>query len=86
MNNEVEKLDLIIETKTITNNDLAGTVFDNYVSILTDGTSLLRIGFGSTGIGLGFKLVLFVRHLDSEVALAVTKSDNENRDLFRLFN
>jgi hypothetical protein len=86
MNNEVQKLDLIIEIKTITNNHLAWTVFDNYVSILTDGTSLLRISFGSTGIGLRFKLVLFVRHIDSGVAVAVPKSDNENRDLVRLFN
>jgi len=63
MNNEVEKPDLIIEIKTITNNYLAGTVFDNDVSILTNGTSLLRISFGCTSISLGFKLVLFVRHL-----------------------
>ncbi|MFS7972091.1 hypothetical protein Hanom_Chr09g00840691 [Helianthus anomalus] len=45
------------------NTNLASTILDNNVAALADGTSLLRISLGSSGIGLGFKLVLFVRHV-----------------------
>ena len=41
---------------------LAGTAFDDYVTVLTDGTGLLRVGFGGSGVGLGLEVVLFVRH------------------------
>jgi len=41
---------------------LARAILDDDVAILTDGTSLLRVSLGSTGIGLGLKLVLLVRH------------------------
>ncbi|MFS8023422.1 hypothetical protein Hanom_Chr16g01451291 [Helianthus anomalus] len=44
------------------NTNLASTILDNNVAALADGTRLLRISLGSSGIGPGFKLVLFVRH------------------------
>jgi len=34
-----------------TNKNLAGTIFDNYVTIFADGSGLLRISLGSSGIG-----------------------------------
>ena len=42
--------------------NLARTVLDDDVAILTNRTSLLGVSLGSTGIGLGLKLVLLVRH------------------------
>jgi hypothetical protein len=63
---------------------LAGTVFDNDVTVFTDGTGLLRVSFGGTGIGLGFEMVLFVRHgwelvvaVAVAVAVAVTEKSGE---------
>ena len=42
--------------------NLAGPVLDDNVTVLADSASLLRIGFGSSGIRLRFEVMLFVRH------------------------
>lgn len=42
--------------------DLAGTILDDNVAVLTDGAGLLRVGFGSTGVSLRLEVMLFVRH------------------------
>lgn len=42
--------------------NLAGTTLDDDVAVFADGSGLLRIGLGGSGIGLGFEMVLFVRH------------------------
>nr|GMD82859.1 hypothetical protein Iba_chr13fCG12040 [Ipomoea batatas] len=42
--------------------DLARAGFDDYVAILPDGTSLLRIGLGCPCICLRLEMVLLVRH------------------------
>jgi len=43
---------------------LAGTALDDDVPVLADGASLLRIGLGGAGVGLGLEVVLLgVRHL-----------------------
>lgn len=42
--------------------NLAGSSFDNNVTIFANGASLLRIGFGCAGISLRLEVVLFVRH------------------------
>lgn len=42
--------------------NLARPVLDDYVTVLTDGTGLLRVSLGSSGVGLGFKVMLLVRH------------------------
>lgn len=38
--------------------NLARPGLDDYVTILANGTSLLRVGLGSPSIGLGFEVVL----------------------------
>jgi hypothetical protein len=43
---------------------LARAVLDDDVSILADGTGLLRVGLGRAGVGPGLEVVLLgVRHL-----------------------
>lgn len=42
--------------------NLAGTALDDNVAILADGSGLLREGLGGSGVGLGLKMMLFVRH------------------------
>ena len=42
--------------------DLARASLNYNVVVLADGAGLLRIGFGGSGVGLGFKLMLLVRH------------------------
>lgn len=42
--------------------DLAGTSLYDDVAVLADGASLLRVGFGGTGVSLGLEVVLFIRH------------------------
>ena len=50
---------------------LAGTAFDDDVTVLTDGTGLLRVGFGGSGVGLGLEVVLFVRHVYPPLSLSL---------------
>ena len=50
--------------------DLAGTILDHNVAVLTDGAGLLREGFGGTGIALRLEVVLFVRHAFSLFSLS----------------
>lgn len=42
--------------------NLAGAVLDVDVAVFADGTGLLRVGFGGSGVGLGLEMVLLVRH------------------------
>ena len=42
--------------------NLAGPALDDNVTILADGSSLLRISLGSSGVGLRLEVVLLVRH------------------------
>lgn len=42
--------------------DLAGTRLDDDIAVLADGSSLLRVSFGGTSVGLGLEVMLFVRH------------------------
>lgn len=42
--------------------DLARTIFDDNITILADGSSLLRESLRCTGISLRFEVVLLVRH------------------------
>jgi len=43
-------------------NNLAGSLLDHDVRILTDGTSLLGEGLGRSGVSLGLEVVLIIRH------------------------
>ena len=57
------KIYFIIETEQKRLN-LARTVLDDDVAILTNSTSLLRVSLGGSGIGLGLEVVLLtVRHV-----------------------
>lgn len=42
--------------------NLARSVLDNDVTVLTDGAGLLRVSLRSSGVSLGFKVMLLVRH------------------------
>ena len=42
--------------------DLARASLNYNVAVLADGAGLLRIGLGGSGVGLGFKVMLLVRH------------------------
>ena len=42
--------------------DLARASRNYNVAVLVDGAGLLRIGLGGSGVGLGFKVMLLVRH------------------------
>ena len=42
--------------------DLARASRNYNVAVLADGAGLLRIGLGGSGVGLGFKVMLLVRH------------------------
>ena len=48
--------------KMYTETYLARTVLDDDITVLADGTSLLRDGLGSTSIGLMLEGVLRIRH------------------------
>ena len=43
--------------------NLARTTLDDDVAVLTDGTSLLRVGLRGTGISLRLKMVFLIRHV-----------------------
>ena len=42
--------------------DLARAGLNYNVAVLADGAGLLRIGLGGSDVGLGFKVMLLVRH------------------------
>jgi hypothetical protein len=57
-----EEEDLDSDLKREEKVNLARAVFDDNVTVLADGTSLLRVSLGSSGVGLGLEVVLLVRH------------------------
>lgn len=48
---------------------LAGPVLDDNVTVLANGSGLLRIGLGCAGVSLGLEVVLFVRHGDGSSSI-----------------
>lgn len=57
-----EEEDLDSDLKREEKVNLARAVFDDNVTVLADGTSLLRVSLGSSGVGLRLEVVLLVRH------------------------
>lgn len=43
--------------------DLARAILDDDVAVLADGTGLLRVGLGRSGVGFGLEMVLLVGHI-----------------------